>query len=86
MSKGVPPYVDTPSGPRARDHTREELGVPGEGGRRRQAELIDLLAHLAGNKRDGRLHFWHPPFGFLDPIQAVLAQDLGPDQGMGHSR
>ncbi len=52
----------------------DELGVHGEGGGRRQVELIDLLPHITRDELDGRLHFRHDALGFLDALQAALAE------------
>src|SRR5439155_14890813 len=52
----------------------DQLGVHGEGGRRRYIELSDLLPHITRHKRDGRLHFRHDTLGFLDTLHAALAE------------
>ena len=46
----------------------------GEGDRLCQIELIDLLAHITRDELDGRLHFRHDALGFLDALQAALAE------------
>jgi len=51
-----------------------ELGVHGEGGGLCQVELLDLLANITGDKRAGGLHFRHDALGFLDALQAALAE------------
>src|SRR5207253_1337034 len=51
-----------------------QLGVHGEGGRRRYIELSDLLSHITRHKLDGRLHFRHDTLGFLDTLHAALAE------------
>ena len=48
----------------------------GEGDRRRQIELSDLLTHITGDELDGRLHFRHHPLGFVDAFQAALAESF----------
>ena len=73
-----PKRLAIPDGPRL-GHAIEikrwdELGVHGEGGGRRQVELIDLLPHITRDERDGRLHFRHDTLGFLDALQAALAE------------
>src|ERR1043166_3986352 len=54
----------------------DELGVHGKGDGRRQVELSDLLTDITRDERDGRLHFRHHPLGFLDALQAALAQSF----------
>ena len=39
-----------------------------------EVELIDLLAHITRDELDGGLHFRHDALGFLDALQAVLAE------------
>src|SRR5262249_35229544 len=51
-----------------------QLGVHCEGDRRRHLELSDLLPHITGDKLDSRLHFRHHPLGFVDALQAALAE------------
>ena len=48
----------------------------GEGDRRRQVELSDLLPDITGDERNGRLHFRHHPLGFLDTLQTALAESF----------
>ena len=54
----------------------DELGVHGKGDRRRQIELSDLLPHIPRDELDGRLHFGHDPLGFVDALQAALAESF----------
>ena len=35
-----------------------------------QVELTDLVPHVTGDKRNGRLHFGHDSLSFIDPIEA----------------
>ena len=51
-----------------------EMGVHGVGHRRRQVQLLHLLPHIPRDKLDGRLHFGHHALGFLETIQARLAE------------
>src|SRR4030095_13909518 len=53
-----------------------QLGVHREGDRRRHIELSDLLPHIPGDKRDGRLHFRHHALGFVNAFQAALAESF----------
>src|SRR5215475_1576668 len=46
----------------------------GEGCRRCQVQLRDLLPHIPRDERDGRLHFWHDALGFLNALQAARAE------------
>src|SRR5262245_24845037 len=39
-----------------------------------QVQLTYLLPHIARDERDGGLHFGHHTLGFLDPLQAWLAE------------
>ena len=39
-----------------------------------QVELIDLLPNIPRDELDGRLHFRHHALGFLDALQAALAE------------
>src|SRR5438552_5255339 len=55
---------------------RDELGVPGTGDRRRHIELSDLLSDITRDERDGALHFRHHPLGFVDALQAALAESF----------
>src|SRR5436190_11883982 len=73
-----PKRLAIPDGPRL-GHAIEikrwdELGVHGEGGGLRQIELIDLLPHITRDELDGRLHFRNDTLGFLDALQATLAE------------
>ena len=52
----------------------DQLGVHGEGGGRRQIELIDLLPPITRDELDGRLHFRNDALGFLNALQAGLAE------------
>ena len=51
-----------------------EMGVHGVGHGRRQVQLTHLLPHIPRDELDGRLHFGHHALGFLDPLQARLAE------------
>ena len=46
----------------------------GEGGRRCQVQLSDLLPYIPRDELDGCLHFWHDALGFLNTLQAALAE------------
>jgi hypothetical protein len=46
----------------------------GEGDGLRQVQPMDLLSHITGDKRNGRLHFGHHPLSFVDAIKAALAE------------
>src|SRR5919197_5549706 len=48
----------------------------GKGDRRRYIELRDLLPHIPRDELDGRLHFGHDPLGFVDALQAALAESF----------
>ena len=50
------------------------MRVQGVGHRRCQVELRDLLPHIPRDKRDRRLHFGKHALGFLDALQARLAE------------
>src|ERR1043166_3973995 len=75
-----PKWLPLPEGPRVGPTVqivrRNELGVHGEGDRRRQIELIDLLTDITRDERDGRLHFWHDTLSFLDAFQTALAESF----------
>src|SRR5919108_3236843 len=51
-----------------------QLGVHGKGDRRRYIELSNLLSDITRDELDGALHFWHHPLGFVDTLQAALAE------------
>src|SRR5215510_11140918 len=51
-----------------------EMCMHGEGLRRCHLQLFDLLAHIARDELDGRLHFWHHTLRFRDPLQARRAE------------
>src|SRR2546422_201024 len=53
-----------------------QLGMHGKGDRRRDIELIDLLTDITRDERDGRLHFWHHPLGFLDMRLDIRGDEL----------
>src|SRR6476659_3921980 len=46
----------------------------GEGCRRCQVPLIDLLPYITRDELDGRLHFWQDAIGFLNALHAALAE------------
>src|SRR5215813_13592923 len=46
----------------------DQLGVHGKGDWRRDIELSNLLSDITRDERDGALHFWHHPLGFVDPL------------------
>ena len=48
----------------------------GKGDRRRHIELSDLLSDITRDELDGRLHFRHHPLGFVDALQAALAESF----------
>jgi hypothetical protein len=50
------------------------MRMHGEGLRRCQLQLVDLLAHIPRDELNGGLHFGHHTRGFLDTIQARLAE------------
>src|SRR5215831_13507053 len=54
----------------------DELGVHDKGDRRRHIELRDLLPHIPRDELDGRLHLGHDPLGFVDALQAALAESF----------
>jgi hypothetical protein len=60
---------------------REEPSLHGEGDGRRQVQPIDLVSHLTGDKLKSRLHFGHHPLGFVDAIEAALAELFVLDHG-----
>jgi hypothetical protein len=51
-----------------------EMGVHGVGLRRRQRQATHLLPHIPRDELDGRLHGGHHTLGFLETIQARLAE------------
>src|SRR5437879_1138174 len=53
-----------------------QLGVHGKGDRRRYSELSDLLTDITRDELDGALHFWHHALGFVDALQAALAESV----------
>jgi hypothetical protein len=73
-----PKRLAVPDGPRLGHALKiergDKLGVHGEGGGRRQIELVDLLPHITRDELNGRLHFGHDALGFLDALQAALAE------------
>src|SRR2546423_5988756 len=50
------------------------MGMHGVGCGRRQVQLTYLLAHIPRDELNGCLHFGYHALGFLDPIQARLAE------------
>jgi hypothetical protein len=62
----------------------DELRVHREGDGRRQVPPIDLLSHIPRDKLNGRLHFGHHPLGFVDAIEAALAQVFVLSNGTNH--
>ena len=50
------------------------MGVPGVGLRRRQRQATHLLPHITRDALDGRLPCGHHTLGFLETIQARLAE------------
>jgi hypothetical protein len=52
------------------------MGMHGEGLRRGQLQLFDLLAHIARDELDRRLHFGYYTPCFLDALQACLAESF----------
>src|SRR5262245_23564385 len=48
----------------------------GERLRRCQLQLFDLLTHIPRDELNGRLHFGHHALGFLNPIEARLAESF----------
>lgn len=50
------------------------MGRHGVGWRRRQRQATHLLPHITRDALDGRLHCGHHPLGFLETIQARLAE------------
>jgi hypothetical protein len=60
---------------------RNEPGVHGKSLWRVQLEAVDLLAHVARNTLDGGLHLGHDALGFIDALQATLAEAFF----LGHS-
>jgi hypothetical protein len=53
---------------------RDQLGMHGEGDGRRHIELSALLPDITRDKLDGRLHFRHDAFSFVDTFQAARAE------------
>ena len=50
--------------------------MQGKGNRRWHIELSDLLSDITRDELDGRLHFGHDPLGFVDALQATLAESF----------
>jgi hypothetical protein len=59
----------------------DQLGVYGQGDRRRSIELSNLLSDIPRDERDGAWHFWHHPLGFVDTLSAALAEPCGLGNG-----
>ena len=50
------------------------MGMHSVGRGRCQVQLTHLLPHIARDELDGGLHFGHHTLGFLNPLQACLAE------------